>query len=84
MQRRLGLEDVKLRAAVVSLQDGHPYMRLPIQFETVLTSRIIDAGLMTEGELDNAIADCEALAKDPDTIVLSFVVTQVWGRKPIT
>jgi SAM-dependent methyltransferase len=82
MLRRIGLEDVRLRAAVVALQDGHPYMRLPIQFATTLRARILDGGLMTTEELDAALADCEAVAKDPDTTVTSFVVTQVWGRKP--
>ncbi len=82
MLRRIGLEDVRLRAAVVALQDGHPYMRLPIQFATTLRARILDGGLMTAEELDAAMADCEAVAKDPDTTVTSFVVTQVWGRKP--
>ncbi len=72
----------RLRAAVVALQDGHPYMRLPIQFATTLRARILDGGLMTAEELDVAMAGCEAVAKDPDTTVTSFVVTQVWGRKP--
>jgi SAM-dependent methyltransferase len=82
MLRRIGLEDVRLRAAVVAMQDSHPYMRLPIQFATTLRARILDSGLMTAEELDAAVAGCEAVAKDPDTTVTSFVVTQVWGRKP--
>jgi len=82
MLRRIGLKDVRLRAAVVALQDCPPYMRLPIQFVTTLRARILDEGLMTPEDLATAMADCEAVAKEPDTIVISFVVTQVWGRKP--
>jgi SAM-dependent methyltransferase len=82
MLRRIGLKEVRLRAAIVALQDGHPYMRLPIQFATTLRARILDGGLMTAEELDAAMADCEAVARNPDTIVTSFVVTQVCGRKP--
>jgi SAM-dependent methyltransferase len=81
MLRHAGLEDIQLRAAVTALQDQHPYKRLPIQFATSLRKRILDAALMSETELDHVIAECEQLASDPETVVLSFIVTQVWGRK---
>ncbi len=81
MLRHAGLEDMQLRAAVIALQDQHPYKRLPIQFATSLRKRIIDAGLLSDSELDSAIAECEQVASDPETIVISFVVIQVWGRK---
>jgi ubiquinone/menaquinone biosynthesis C-methylase UbiE len=82
MLRRAGLEDVRVRAAAVALQDAHPYMRLPIQFANGLRTRILERGLLNEAELDEAIATCERIAQDPDAFVVSFVVTQVWGRKP--
>lgn len=83
MLRHASLEDVRLRAAVIALQDKHPYKRLPIQFATSLRNRILDAGLLSESELDNTIAECEQVAADPETIVVSFVVTQVWGRRAL-
>ncbi|SEE44048.1 Methyltransferase domain-containing protein [Rhizobiales bacterium GAS188] len=82
MLRRRGLEEVRLRAAVVALQDRHPYLRLPIQFATSLRARIVAGGLMSEDELDLAIAECERLCGDAATSGTSFVVTQVFGRKP--
>jgi hypothetical protein len=56
-------------------------MRLPIQFATSLRQRILDAGLLTEVELDEALSACEEIARNPETFVMSFIVTQVWGRK---
>jgi SAM-dependent methyltransferase len=82
MLRRAGLEDVQIRAAVIALPPGHPYLRLPIQFATSLRSRILDGGLLSQTELDQALADCERIAADPGTAGLTFVVTQVWGRRP--
>ncbi len=76
-----GLVDVQIRAAVMAFQDKHPYMRLPIQFATSLRKRILDAGILSESDLDNAIAECEQVVGDPETMVLSFILTQVWGRK---
>jgi SAM-dependent methyltransferase len=81
MLRRAGLEDVHIRAAVLALQGTHPYKRLPIQFATSLRQRIVAGGILSETELDQAIAECEQVASDPTTIVMSFIVTQVWGRK---
>ena len=49
----------------------------------IIRSRILDAGLMTKLELDEAIVECEKVAGDPQTTGVTFVVTQLWGRKPL-
>ena len=82
MLKQAGLEEVRIRAAVIALHNGHPYMRLPIQFATSLRQQIVDGGLLTEVELEEVLAVCEEIAKNPDTFVMSFILTQVWGRKP--
>jgi SAM-dependent methyltransferase len=83
MLRRAGLEDVQIRAATLALQDQHPYKRLPVQFAASLRARILAGGRLSETELDGAVAECERVAADPETIVIMLIVTQVWGRKPI-
>jgi ubiquinone/menaquinone biosynthesis C-methylase UbiE len=80
--RHAGLQDIQLRAAVVALPPQHPYLRLPIQFATSLRQRILDGGFLAEAELNATMAACERMAQDPETIGLTFIVTQVWGRKP--
>ncbi len=82
MVRAAGLRDVQVRPAVLALQHGHPYMRLPILMATSLRPRILEGGLLSEAELDEALAGCEQVAQDPERFALTFVVTQVWGRKP--
>lgn len=81
MLRTAGLRNLQSRAAVIALQDRHPYMRLPVQFATSLRKRILETRLATEGELDALMAECEQVATDPDRFSLTFTVTQVWGRK---
>lgn len=49
MLRKLGLEEVRLRAAVIALYDRHPYMRLPVQFASSLRARIIGDGAYERG-----------------------------------
>jgi SAM-dependent methyltransferase len=80
--RDAGVVDLRLRAAVLGLKDRNPYLRLPAMFATSLRPRILEAGLLTAAELDEAIAAVDAIADDPATTGLSYVVTQVWGRKP--
>lgn len=82
MLRSAGLKNVQVRAAIVALQDNHPYMKSPLQFATSLRKRIVDGGILSESELDGLTAECEQIVNDPDTIVTSFTVTQVWGHKP--
>ena len=82
MLRERGAEGVRIRAAVVALPPGHPYLRLPVQVAAALRPRILEGGLMDAAALDEASAGSERVAADPGTVGLSFVVTQVWGRKP--
>lgn len=82
MLRRARLENLHIRSAVIALPAPHPYRRLPIQFATSLRQRIFDGGILTQAELDSLLADCERIAADPETIITSFIVNQVWGTKP--
>jgi SAM-dependent methyltransferase len=81
MWRQVGLDEVQVRAAVMALPPGHPYRRLPIQFATSLRRRIIEGRLLTEAELDAAMAACEEITTDANTFIMTFIVTQIWGRK---
>jgi len=82
MLRRAGLEDVRIRAAVLALQNNHPYMRSPLQFASSLRSRIVDNNILSAEELDRVVAEVEQIVSHPETVIHTFTVTQVWGRKP--
>src|SRR6516162_9031966 len=77
MMQDQGAEDLQMRATVVALAPGHPYLRLPVQFATSLKKRILDGGLMGRSELDDAIAECERVASNPQTTGTTFVVMQL-------
>ena len=82
LAREAGLVDVQLRAGVVALQDSHPYMKMPLMGAAVLRPHMIAAGLTTEAELDELLADFERCASDPEVMMITFTTTQVWGWKP--
>ena len=82
VMRGLGLDDVRVSAAIVALQGGHPYLRTPIAGLTSMRRHILEGGIMTEQELDEALVEMERLSADPGAYATSFTLTQVWGRRP--
>ena len=82
--RRAGLENVRVRAACLALPTGHPYRLWPIESALAFRPRFLEWGLITASELDHLLQECERIARDPETFLTSFVVMQVWGRKPET
>ena len=83
MLRQAGLTHVGIRAAILALQDRHPYMRSPLQFAASLRQRIVERGGMTEAQLDETLAAVEQAIENPETFITTFTVTQVWGTTPI-
>lgn len=77
-----GLQDVHIRAGIVALAPGHPYLRLPIQFASSLRPRLLSSGAWAESQLDATIAEAEQHLARPDVTGLTFTLVQVWGRKP--
>ena len=79
--REAGLEDVRIRAATLALQGAHPAKRLLVDLAETHRAEILRAG-MAEHDLAPLMLACDAIARDPATVVISFGMTQVWGRKP--
>jgi SAM-dependent methyltransferase len=80
--RRAGLQDVQYRPFLVGVRSTDPLVDyLPSTVES-LRRTIVDRGLMADGELDAALADCRAHLRDPETVFTTYVVAQVWGRSP--
>lgn len=80
--RRVGLDGVAFRPSLVGATCSDPLVDfLP---ETIRSVRrlILEQGLMTASELDEALEACRRHLANPDTISTSVLVFQVWGRKP--
>ncbi len=82
MLRRAGLEDVQARAVVVACPAGHPFRKIILFFADALRKHIIEGGFLSQPELDECVAEVEGVIADPDVLVISYLTTQVWGRKP--
>jgi SAM-dependent methyltransferase len=66
-----------VRAEIVALPPGHPYLRLPLQFATSLRPRLL--GIVGVQELDRLLGDAEAELTDPARWGTTFTVVQTWA-----
>jgi ubiquinone/menaquinone biosynthesis C-methylase UbiE len=71
--------DGNVRAEVVALPPGHPYLRVPLQFATALEQRLLS--LVTADELEQLRKDGEAELKEPGRWGTTFTLLQCWGQR---
>jgi SAM-dependent methyltransferase len=75
--REFGIEG-NVRAEVVALPPGHPYLRLPLQFATALEQRLLS--LASADELERLCHEGELELQEPGRWGTSFTLLQCWGR----
>jgi SAM-dependent methyltransferase len=74
--RAFGIEG-NVRAEVVALPPGHPYLRLPLQFATSLEERLLS--LVSADELGELRTRGEAELQEPGRWGTTFTLLQCWG-----
>lgn len=76
--RSSGIE-ANLRAEVLALPPGHPYLWLPLQFSAALQGLLQSvAGADELARLEN---EAERELQDPDRWGITFTLVQSWGRR---
>ena len=70
--------EANLRAEVLALPPGHPYLRLPLQFATSLEKRLVS--LVSADHLERLRSDGEAELREPGRWGTTFTLIQCWGR----
>lgn len=77
--RGAGVE-ANVRAEVVALPPGHPYLRLPLQFATALEARLLS--LVEPAALERLRTDADAELQEPGRWGTTFTLIQSWGQRP--
>lgn len=80
--REAGLVDIRVNAVVHEYPLGHSRRMLLLEFVENARRRILDQKLIGEVELNELTADLKRHLEDPETLVLSSVFVQAWGRRP--
>jgi hypothetical protein len=68
-----------VRAEVLALPEGHPHLRLPLQFTTALEARLLS--FVEGGELAQLRKEAEAELREPGRWGITFTLLQTWGRR---
>jgi ubiquinone/menaquinone biosynthesis C-methylase UbiE len=76
--RGFGIEG-NVRAEVLALPPGHPYLPLPLQFATALEERLLS--IVTVEELKELRKEGEAELEDAGRWGTTFTLVQCWGQR---
>jgi SAM-dependent methyltransferase len=68
-----------VRAEVLALPPGHPYLRLPLQFATALEERLLS--IVTVDELEQLRKKGEAELEEPGRWGTTFTLLQCWAQR---
>ncbi|HTL25271.1 MAG TPA: hypothetical protein VL280_01600, partial [Burkholderiales bacterium] len=77
--RGAGLQP-RMRAHVLALESGHPYLRLPLQFAASLRPRLLQ--LLPAAELDELVRHAETELARPQTWGTTFTLIQAYATAP--
>jgi len=75
--RGFGIEG-NVRAEVLALPPGHPYLRLPLQFAAALEERLLS--IVTVEELEQLRKESDAELGEPGRWGTTFTLVQCWGQ----
>lgn len=82
MLREAGLVDVRVRPYIQLYEHGAHWRSVFLQFAGNLRERVLAEGLISEAGFAECVALVERHLNDPESLVLSHVFVQAWGRKP--
>ena len=80
--REAGLVDIQVNPLVHISPPGHGRRMLSLEFVENIRSRLLEKNLIGKSELDELTAALKDHLEDPETLVLSAVFIQAWGRIP--
>jgi SAM-dependent methyltransferase len=80
--RAAGLRDVRARAIVGVHEPGSDRRSILADFADNLAERLVDHGVIGSDELREQLTALRRHLDDPDSLVLSHLFVQAWGRRP--
>ena len=80
--REAGLTDIRVNPIIHVYPANHGRRNLLLDFSENLSERLVAQKLIGEAELTGLKAELAKHLADPDTLVVSHLYFQAWGRKP--
>jgi len=82
--REAGLVDIEVNPVIHVYPHGHNRRAIFWQFLQNVRDRVLEQELITESEFSELMAELKEHLDRPDTLVVSHLFFQVWGRKPLS
>jgi ubiquinone/menaquinone biosynthesis C-methylase UbiE len=82
MLRDAGVIDVRVNPLVHVYPPGHGRRMMVLEFVENARQRLIEQNVVGEGELNELLAALGRHLADPETLVVSSLFIQAWGRTP--
>ena len=82
MLREAGLTDIQVNPVIHVYPPGHNRRNIFLDFVRNVREPLVRDGFATGEQLDELTRDLKRHCDDPDTLVVSHLFFQVWGRKP--
>jgi len=76
----VGLDDIKIRTAILALPVGNNFRSGMNLLARSMRERILKANILREIEFNDALLECDAILNDPNNIIISYILCQVWGK----
>jgi ubiquinone/menaquinone biosynthesis C-methylase UbiE len=80
--REHGLVDIQINPLIYSYPPGHARRMLSLHFVENLSERLVAQQLISDRELNDLKEDLRRHLENPETLVISHLFIQAWGRKP--
>ena len=80
MFQEAGISDLQIRTVILPIPVGHPYRFGLVRFAESMRKKIITAKILTEEQLSKDIEKSIEILKDPNIMIFSHTLTQVWGK----
>jgi len=81
--REAGLVDIEVNPVIHVYPHGHNRRAIFWHFLQNVRDRVLEQELITESEFSELTAELKEHLDRPDTLVVSHLFFQVWGRKPL-
>ncbi|MDC0716179.1 methyltransferase domain-containing protein [Nannocystis bainbridge] len=82
MLRDAGLVELRVNPVIHIYPHGHNRRHIFLDFVQNVRAALVSGGFVGEAELGGLLRDLKRHCDDPDTLVVSHLYFQVWGRKP--
>ncbi|MRG98454.1 methyltransferase domain-containing protein [Polyangium spumosum] len=84
MLRDAGLVEIQVNPVIHVYPPGHHRRSIFLDFVTNIRENLVREGFASDEELNELTRELRRHLDDPDTLVVSHLFFQVWGRKPVT